>query len=57
MKVAIITGASGQDGSYLHELLTEKGYVIKHLVGDIINFANIHRLIVECIPQLNDIAQ
>lgn len=26
MHVAIITGASGQDGSYLHELLRNKGY-------------------------------
>ena len=29
MKVALITGASGQDGSYLHELLQSKGYIIK----------------------------
>ena len=29
MKVALITGASGQDGSYLQELLQSKGYVIK----------------------------
>ena len=27
-KVAIITGATGQDGSYLSELLLEKGYVV-----------------------------
>tara|TARA_B110000858_G_scaffold90327_1_gene104435 strand:- start:2027 stop:2941 length:915 start_codon:yes stop_codon:yes gene_type:complete len=50
MKVALITGASGQDGSYLRELLTEKGYDIKHLVGDIVNFPNVHNLIIECIP-------
>jgi len=29
MKVALITGASGQDGSYLHEFLKGKGYNIK----------------------------
>ena len=28
MKVALITGISGQDGSYLVELLLEKGYRI-----------------------------
>ena len=26
MKVALITGVTGQDGSYLAELLLEKGY-------------------------------
>jgi GDPmannose 4,6-dehydratase len=31
-KVAIITGATGQDGSYLCELLIEKGYIVKCLV-------------------------
>jgi GDPmannose 4,6-dehydratase len=29
MKVALITGANGQDGSYLHELLESKGYIVK----------------------------
>jgi len=32
MKAAIITGATGQDGSYLCELLLEKGYDVKCLV-------------------------
>ena len=27
-KVAIITGATGQDGSYLSELLLSKGYTV-----------------------------
>ncbi|MDB9918983.1 GDP-mannose 4,6-dehydratase [Amylibacter sp.] len=27
-KVALITGTSGQDGSYLAELLIEKGYLV-----------------------------
>ena len=31
MKVALITGASGQDGSYLHELLWSKGYNVKSI--------------------------
>ena len=29
-KVALITGISGQDGSYLAELLLEKGYEVSH---------------------------
>ena len=32
MRAAIITGATGQDGSYLCELLLEKGYDVKCLV-------------------------
>jgi len=28
MKKALITGITGQDGSYLTELLLEKGYVV-----------------------------
>ena len=28
MKVALITGVTGQDGSYLAELLLEKGYLV-----------------------------
>jgi len=32
MRAAIITGATGQDGSYLCELLLEKGYHVKCLV-------------------------
>lgn len=31
-KIALITGISGQDGSYLAELLLEKGYIVS-LVG------------------------
>lgn len=29
MKVALITGITGQDGSYLAELLLEKGYEVR----------------------------
>lgn len=31
-KVALITGITGQDGSYLAELLLEKGYTVYGLV-------------------------
>ena len=32
MKKALITGITGQDGSYLSELLIEKGYMVYGLV-------------------------
>ena len=32
MKTALITGINGQDGSYLAELLLEKGYVVHGLI-------------------------
>ena len=32
MSTALITGISGQDGSYLAELLLEKGYEVHGLV-------------------------
>ena len=32
-KVALITGITGQDGSYLAELLLEKGYEVHGLKG------------------------
>ena len=32
MLVAFITGISGQDGSYLAELLLEKGYIVHGLI-------------------------
>jgi GDPmannose 4,6-dehydratase len=33
MKTALITGITGQDGSYLADLLVEKGYDVHGLVG------------------------
>lgn len=48
MYAAIVTGASGQDGSYICELLTTKGYHVKRLVGDVCDYNNIHRLLIEC---------
>ena len=32
MKVALITGVTGQDGSYLAELLLEKGYEVHGII-------------------------
>ena len=32
MKTALITGITGQDGSYLAELLLEKGYMVHGIV-------------------------
>lgn len=32
MKSALITGITGQDGSYLAELLLEKGYIVHGIV-------------------------
>jgi hypothetical protein len=32
MKIALITGINGQDGSYLPELLLEKGYIVWGIV-------------------------
>lgn len=32
MKIAIITGITGQDGSYLTELLLEKNYIVYGLL-------------------------
>ena len=32
MKTALITGITGQDGSYLAELLLEKGYMVHGII-------------------------
>lgn len=42
-KVALITGITGQDGSYLAELLLEKGYVVHGLIRRASTF-NTHRI-------------
>lgn len=36
-KVALITGITGQDGSYLAELLLEKGYEVHGIIRNAIN--------------------
>ena len=38
MKVALITGVTGQDGSYLAELLLEKGYMVHGIKKEIFPF-------------------
>lgn len=61
MYAAIVTGATGQDGSYLSELLVTKGYDVKCLVrkdiqsehvkyyvGDILNYSDVYTIISDC---------
>ena len=43
MKVALITGATGQDGSYLAELLLEKGYEVHGIIRRA-SLINTHRI-------------
>ena len=43
MKIALITGITGQDGSYLTELLLEKGYEV-HGIVRIYSLINTHRI-------------
>ena len=43
MKVALITGITGQDGSYLAELLLEKGYEVHGIVRRS-SMINTHRI-------------
>ena len=43
-KVALITGITGQDGSYLAELLLKKGYVVHGIVRRVALEDEIHRL-------------
>jgi len=46
MKIAFITGITGQDGSYLSELLLEKGYIVHGLIrrASIINTSRIEHI-------------
>ena len=46
MKTALITGITGQDGSYLAELLLEKGYMVHGIVrrASLINTARIDHI-------------
>ena len=46
MKKALITGINGQDGSYLAELLLEKGYVVHGMIrrSSLINTHRINHL-------------
>lgn len=54
MKKAFITGITGQDGSYLAELLLEKGYKVYGLVRRVALEDKEHRLS-RILPLLNDI--
>jgi GDPmannose 4,6-dehydratase len=38
MKKAVITGITGQDGSYLAELLLEKGYEVHGVIRRVSDF-------------------
>jgi GDPmannose 4,6-dehydratase len=62
MYVAIVTGATGQDGSYMCEHLVSKGYDVKCLVrkdvhydtvecyhGDILDYSTVYNLISKCV--------
>ena len=49
MLTAVITGVAGQDGSYLAELLLEKGYRVVGLTlrhGTLVKYMNIDHLLV-----------
>ena len=54
-KVALITGITGQDGSYLAEFLLEKGYEVHGIVrrASISNTARIDPLIEKNVERLN----
>ena len=41
-KVALITGITGQDGSYLAEFLLEKGYIVHGIKRGLIIYTKIH---------------
>ena len=49
MKTALITGITGQDGSYLAEFLLEKGYEVHGIVrrASITNTSRIDHLLAE----------
>ena len=40
-KVALITGITGQDGSYLTELLLEKGYTVSWIEANEMHIDNL----------------
>ncbi len=49
MYAGIVTGPNGQDGSYMCELLEEKGYRVVKFIGDITNYHEIYETIKQCI--------
>ena len=56
MKVALITGITGQDGSYLAELLLEKGYMVHGIKrrSSLFNTARIDHLYQDPHDQIKD---
>ena len=56
MKTALITGITGQDGSYLAEFLLEKGYEVHGIVrrASITNTSRIDHLLAEKQIPLHD---
>ena len=44
MKKALITGITGQDGSYLAEFLLEKGYDVHGTMRKLIDVSKLHSL-------------
>ena len=61
MKKALITGITGQDGSYLAELLLEKGYKVYGLIRrkskeDFGNVEHLKDIIIFIYAYMNDLA-
>jgi GDPmannose 4,6-dehydratase len=50
MYTAVVTGARGQDGSYLCELLEEKGYHVVKFTGDVRDYDEMYETIKKSIP-------
>lgn len=50
MYTAVVTGARGQDGSYLCELLEEKGYHVVKFTGDVREYDEMYETIKKSIP-------
>ena len=48
MYAAIVTGPNGQDGSYMCELLEEKGYHLIKFQGDVRNYDEVYDTIKTC---------
>lgn len=49
MYAAIVTGPNGQDGSYICELLEEKGYHVVKFKDDVINYDQVYTIVKSCI--------
>ena len=49
MYAAIVTGPNGQDGSYMCELLQEKGYHLIKFQGDVRNYDEVYTTIQSCV--------